>query len=159
MSSPTPMRRGPRGLGLISSQVHEPPDELTVLMELRLAFGPGTRLWAQRSREDLCYDWLRYKSRDPAPSFRRFALSLYEGEVCRSSGHGDLRGIRRRVAAVLRSHRIRRSPAASAQPLPVTLKAPDPGPKARGGVSGPGLSLGKEFPLASATVESQASLP
>src|SRR3954469_17919713 len=29
-------------------------NELAVLMELRLAFGPGTRLWANRSREELC---------------------------------------------------------------------------------------------------------
>ena len=52
-------------------------NELSLLMELPLAFGPGTRLWAYRSREDLCYDWLHFKERRANACFREFALGLY----------------------------------------------------------------------------------
>ena len=56
---------------------HNNLNELSLLMELRLAFGPGTRLWAYRSREDLCYDWLHFKERRANACFREFALGLY----------------------------------------------------------------------------------
>jgi len=85
---------------------HENPNELSLLMELRLAFGPGTRLWAYRSREDLCYDWLHFKERRANASFREFALGLYIQEKeqalhCASSG-----AIRRRVVAILKAYRV-----------------------------------------------------
>ena len=60
-------------------------NELSVLMELRLAFGPGTRLWAHRSREELCYDWLQFKARQADANFRDFALRLYAYEKEHSS--------------------------------------------------------------------------
>ena len=56
---------------------HDKSYELSLLMELRLAFGPGTRLWANRSLEELCYDWLRFKERKANACFREFALGLY----------------------------------------------------------------------------------
>jgi len=59
---------------------HDKLNELSILMELRLAFGPGTRLWAYRSREELCYDWLHFKARRADASFKEFALVLYAQE-------------------------------------------------------------------------------
>jgi hypothetical protein len=83
-------------------------NELAVLMELRLAFGPGTRLWANSSREDLCYEWLFYKGRQSAANLRDFAWTL----ICReATGFADPRSlceIRRRVVSVLRAYKIRR---------------------------------------------------
>ena len=63
---------------------HERFNELAVLMELRLAFGPGTRLWSLRSREEICYDWLHFKARQLNASFRDFALGLYSAEKTQS---------------------------------------------------------------------------
>src|SRR5262245_1198668 len=82
-------------------------NELAVLMDLRLAFGPGTRLWSQRSREEICYDWLRFKAQRLEASFRDFALVLYYAEKKQSPPVASLREIRKRVAIVLRALRER----------------------------------------------------
>jgi len=83
-------------------------NELSLLMELRLAFGPGTRLWAYRSREDLCYDWLYFKERRANASFREFALGLYiqEKEQALHDASASLSAIRRRVVAILKAYRV-----------------------------------------------------
>ena len=98
----------------------QPLNELAVLMELRLAFGPGTRLWSLRSREEICYDWLRFKARQGSASFRDFALGLYSAEKTHSLPCVSLHEIRRRVASVLRAYRIKKrasvSRAAPSQP-------------------------------------------
>ena len=66
-------------------------NELAVLMELRLAFGPGTRLWAHRSREDLCYDWLGFQGRQIDANLRDFASTpLLPGEKGRFRPESDL---------------------------------------------------------------------
>lgn len=96
------------------STPHERPSELSVLMDLRLAFGPGTRLWALRSREELCYDWLQFKTRRLHADFRAFALTLYTHEKAHSAPASGLRAIRRRIASVLRSYRIGRKAQAAA---------------------------------------------
>ncbi len=83
---------------MFSSQ--ENLNELSLLMELRLAFGPGTRLWAYRSREDLCYDWLHFKERSANASFREFALGLYLREKEQASPSASSSAIRRRVIAI-----------------------------------------------------------
>ncbi len=86
-------------------------NELSLLMELRLAFGPGTRLWAYTSREELCYDWLHFKSRRAQPSFREFALGLYAQEKEHALPCASSVAMLRRIAAVLRTYRIRRQEA------------------------------------------------
>jgi len=95
-------------------------NELAILMELRLAFGPGTRLWSLRSREDICYDWLHFKARQLNASFRDFALSLYSVEKTQSLPLTSLYEIRRRVAIVLKAYCIKKrsddSPAATLPP-------------------------------------------
>jgi len=96
-------------------------NELSVLMELRLAFGPGTRLWAHRSREELCYDWLQFKARQADANFRDFALRLYAYEKEHSLHRARLSEIRKRVAIVLKAHRIKKRspmlPVGSPRPL------------------------------------------
>ncbi len=90
-------------------------NELAVLMELRLAFGPGTRLWAHRSREDLCYDWLGFKARRVDANLRDFASLLF---CLEKKGGFDPRvicRIRRSLVVVLRAHRIKRSRATPAK--------------------------------------------
>jgi len=82
-------------------------NELAVLMELRLAFGPGTRLWANRSREDLCYDWLHFKGRQGAPSLRDFAKGLIARESMCLPDRRTLWDIRRRVAIILKAHHLK----------------------------------------------------
>jgi hypothetical protein len=84
-------------------------NELAVLMDLRLAFGPGTRLWASRSREELCYDWLWFKSRRPESSFRDFALELLLRETTCTFERRPVCDIRRRVASVLKAHRVEKA--------------------------------------------------
>jgi hypothetical protein len=84
------------------------PSELSLLMELRLVFGPGTRLWAYRSREELCYDWLYFKARSAPASFREFALSLYIQEKEQGLPCANLSAIRRRVSAVLKAYRVKK---------------------------------------------------
>jgi len=102
------------------SSPHENPNELSLLMELRLAFGPGTRLWAYRSREDLCYDWLHFKERRPNASFREFALGLYIQEKEQAIHCTALSAIRRRVVAILKAYRVQKRqpivPAAASPP-------------------------------------------
>jgi hypothetical protein len=90
------------------SPAQEPLIELSVLMELRLAFGPGTRVWANTSREELCYDWLQFKANQANASFRDFALRLYAHERENAAGCRSLREIRRRIAVVLRAYRIKK---------------------------------------------------
>jgi hypothetical protein len=88
---------------------HERLSELSILMHLRLAFGPGTRLWALRSREEFCYDWLQFKTSQLDADFRAFALILYAREKAHSAPVEGLRAIRRRIASVLRSYHIGRA--------------------------------------------------
>ena len=92
-------------------------NELAVLMELRLAFGPGTRLWSHRSREEICYDWLHFKARRLNASFRDFALGLYSAEKTQSLPGGRLYEIRRRVAIVLKVYRIKKRSSIAQVPL------------------------------------------
>jgi hypothetical protein len=97
------------------SHQHE-VNELAVLMELRLAFGPGTRLWAHRSREDLCYDWLEFKARRIDASLRDFASLLFCVEKTSGIDPSVICRIRRSLVVVLRAHRIKRSGAAPQRP-------------------------------------------
>jgi hypothetical protein len=101
-------------------------NELAVLMELRLAFGPGTRLWANRSREDLCYEWLYFKGHQTTGSLRDFAKSLIARENTELSDPRSLCDIRKRVAAVLKAYHIKRPrkapPASPILPHPRTRK-------------------------------------
>jgi hypothetical protein len=92
--------------------VQETQDELAVLMDLRLAFGPGTRVWASRSLEELCYDWLKFKSRRIDANFRDFADLLLAIEKDQGTPRMRCDGLVKRVASVLRDHRIRRRPVA-----------------------------------------------
>ena len=87
---------------------HNDINELSLLMELRLAFGPGTRLWAHRSREDLCYDWLHFKERRADACFREFALGLYIHEKEQAFHCASLSAIRRRVGAILKAYRVKK---------------------------------------------------
>jgi len=122
-------------------------NELSLLMELRLAFGPGTRLWAYRSREDLCYDWLHFKERNANASFREFALGLYLREKEQASPSASLSAIRRRVMAILKAYRVeKRHRLAPAVISPPRLKG---GPRPRHERSRPTLSLGA-LPVADA---------
>jgi hypothetical protein len=91
-------------------------NELAVLMELRLAFGPGTRLWSHRSREEICYDWLHFKARKVDACFRDFALRLYLAEKRQSLPGVSLHEIRRRVANVLKAYRIKKRAAIARVP-------------------------------------------
>jgi hypothetical protein len=77
-------------------------------MELRLAFGPGTRLWALRSREELCYDWLHFKSMSENADFRDFAAILFANERAHAVDPESLREVGRRINVVLKAHRIQR---------------------------------------------------
>ena len=93
---------------------HERSNELAVLMDLRLAFGPGTHLWSLRSREEICYDWLHFKARQINASFRDFALGLYTAEKSAvPPALSSLHEIRRRVAIVLKAYRIKKCARAS----------------------------------------------
>src|SRR6476659_5277236 len=83
-------------------------NELAVLMELRLAFGPGTRLWANRSREELCYEWLYFKGRQSAANLRDFARTLIARERTDLAEQKSLCDVRKRVAIVLRAYHIRK---------------------------------------------------
>lgn len=87
---------------------HNNLNELSLLMELRLAFGPGTRLWAYRSREDLCYDWLHFKERRANASFREFALGLYIQEKEHALHCASSSAIRRRVVTILKAYRVKK---------------------------------------------------
>lgn len=98
----------------VISSPHERLSELSILMDLRLAFGPGTRLWALRSREEFCYDWLQFKTRQLHADFRAFALTLYAHEKAHPAPAAGLRAIRRRIASVLRSYHIGRRARAAA---------------------------------------------
>jgi len=115
-----------------------PSNELAVLMELRLAFGPGTRLWANSSREELCYEWLYFKGRQSAASLRDFAKSLITRE---SAGFTDPRSvcdIRRRVAAVLRAYQIKTARKSSpASPLLPRAATSSPAPACGHHAGGP----------------------
>ena len=84
-----------------------PSNELAVLMELRLAFGPGTRLWANSSREDLCYEWLYFKGRQSAANLRDFAKALIARESTGFATAESVCDVRRRVATVLKAHHIK----------------------------------------------------
>jgi hypothetical protein len=95
-------------------------NELAVLMELRLAFGPGTRLWANSSREDMCYEWLYFKGRQSVGSLRDFARSLIAREGTDLADRKSLCDIRKRVAAVLRAYHIKRP----RKPLPAPARPP-----------------------------------
>ena len=124
---------------------HEGLNELAVLMELRLAFGPGTRLWTHRSREEICYDWLHFKARKLDASFRDFAIRLYLAEKRQSLPGVSLHEIRRRVAIVLKAYRIKKRAAIARVPTPTppveaTEAKPNRPPPARcdGNDSGPG---------------------
>lgn len=91
-------------------------NELAILMELRLAFGPGTRLWANSSREDLCYEWLYFKAHQSAASLRDFARAMIARERTGVTDRGTLCEITRRVASVLRTYHLktaRKSPSVS----------------------------------------------
>ena len=101
---------------------HERLNELAVLMDLRLAFGPGTHLWSLRSREEICYDWLHFKARQlerEFPGFRPRALPSRRRHNRPSCARACYE-IRRRVAIVLKAYRIKKraraSPAAPAPP-------------------------------------------
>ncbi len=111
------------------SSSQERLNELAVLMELRLAFGPGTRLWSLTSREEICYDWLHFKGRQRNASFRDFALRLYYAEKTQSLPRVSLYEIRRRVALVLKAYRIKRragvSLAAPTPPRRLESRAPE----------------------------------
>ena len=123
----------------------ESPNELSLLMELRLAFGPGTRLWAYRSREDLCYDWLRFKERSANASFREFALGLYIQEKEQTLHCANSTAVRRRVIAILKAYRVeKRHRAVPALPGPHRSNG---GPKPRQDRGRQTLSLG-ELPVA-----------
>jgi hypothetical protein len=109
-------------------------DELSVLMQLRLAFGPGTRLWASRSREELCYEWLHYKAHRSTASFREFARMLCAQERESSIPGRCASDVIRRVVAVLRAHRIKRAPrmhiAANPRPAGRSIRPLPPAPGA-----------------------------
>jgi hypothetical protein len=101
-------------------------DELVVLMDLRLAFGPGTRLWANRTREDFCYDWLKFKGERKGATLRDFAAWVLSSENSYLPDRKALCDIRRRVVAVLRAHHVRRP----RQTTPAVI-APSSGDSAR----------------------------
>ena len=134
----------------------ENPNELSLLMELRLAFGPGTRLWAHRSREDLCYDWLHFKERRANASFREFALGLYIQEKEQAIHCASWRAIRRRVVAILKAYRVeKRHRIVPAVAGPPRLKGGPRPPHDRGWQT---LSLG-ELPVAQALFPDANSPP
>jgi len=134
----------------------ENPNELSLLMELRLAFGPGTRLWAHRSREDLCYDWLHFKERRANASFREFALGLYIQEKEQALHCASSRAIRRRVVAILKAYRVeKRHRIVPAVAGPPRLKGGPRPPHDRGWQT---LSLG-ELPVAQALFPDANSPP
>jgi hypothetical protein len=129
-------------------------NELAVLMELRLAFGPGTRLWANSSREDLCYEWLHYKGRRSAANLRDFAKGLLARECADFADRKALCDIRRRVAIVLKAYHLKRT----RQSIPTAPAAPRMRPGRAGSAHGypacgevPGnldlLIVTQQFPL------------
>jgi hypothetical protein len=121
--------------------------ELCALMDLRLAFGPGTRLWALRSREELCYDWLYFKGSQADASFRDFALRLYAHEKENALDSMSMREIGRRIAAVFRAYRIKkgRRPRSLVPPQPRLERGQT---KAINGIHRP-LVSGTEFLISS----------
>ena len=61
--------------------------DFEMLMALRTTFGPDSLLWNYSSREDLCYDWLEFKSQEPGEPFETFVrlvLQLRGGSESRS---------------------------------------------------------------------------
>ena len=120
-----PSKKRPRSRGSFTMHTSHPAslNELAVLMELRLAFGPGTRLWANRSREDLCYDWLYFKSRQASGGLRDFAKSLIARESTELADPKSLCDIRRRVAAVLKAYRIKRPRGKASTAPPISPEA------------------------------------
>jgi hypothetical protein len=102
-------------------------NELAVLMDLRLAFGPGTRLWAHRSREELCYDWLEFKARRIDASLRDFAGVLFCLEKKDVFDPRVICRIRRSLVVVLRAHRIKRSRSSHEKAPYAALPGEDPG--------------------------------
>jgi len=135
---------------------HNNLNELSLLMELRLAFGPGTRLWAYRSREDLCYDWLHFKERRANACFREFALGLYIQEKEQALHCASLSAIRRRVVAILKAYRVKKR----YRIVPAIASPPQsnggPGPQHHRGRQA--LSLG-ELPVAQALFPDANSPP
>ena len=138
------------------SSSHNDLNELSLLMELRLAFGPGTRLWAYRSREDLCYDWLHFKERRANACFREFALGLYIQEKEQALHCASLSAIRRRVVAILKAYRVKKRH----RIVPAIASPPQsnggPGPQHHRGRQA--LSLG-ELPVAQALFPDANSPP
>jgi hypothetical protein len=117
--------------------------ELVALMDLRLAFGPGTRLWSLRSREELCYDWLHFKANHLNASFREFALRLYAHEKANALESMSMRQVRRRIAIVLRAYGIRKRVRPVPQ-LPLQTRAQSAQVTALNGkhrLSGPGTEI------------------
>ncbi len=120
VNSADPILQASTQVQIYMSSSHNDLNELSLLMELRLAFGPGTRLWAYRSREDLCYDWLHFKERRANASFREFALGLYIQEKEQALHRASASAIRRRVGAILKAYRVEKRhrivPAAASAP-------------------------------------------
>lgn len=108
VNSADPILQASTQVQIYMSSSHNDLNELSLLMELRLAFGPGTRLWAYRSREDLCYDWLHFKERRVNACFREFALGLYIQEKEQALHCASLSAIRRRVVAILKAYRVKK---------------------------------------------------
>lgn len=108
VNSADPILQASTQVQIYMSSSHNDLNELSLLMELRLAFGPGTRLWAHRSREDLCYDWLHFKERRANACFREFALRLYIQEKEQALHCASLSAIRRRVVAILKAYRVKK---------------------------------------------------
>ena len=84
--------------------------ELSALMDLRLAFGPGTRLWALRSREELCSTTgstsRRARRNASSSAISPSKLDAHERENALEGM--SMREIRKRIAVVLRAYRIRK---------------------------------------------------
>jgi hypothetical protein len=55
--------------------------EFRMLMALRTTFGPDSLLWNLSSREDLCYDWLEFRSQEPGEPFKTYARLLLKFEL------------------------------------------------------------------------------
>jgi hypothetical protein len=138
------------------SSPREHSSELSLLMELRLAFGPGTRLWTYRSREDLCYDWLYFKAKRAHASFREFALALYIQEKEQGLPCANLSAIRRRVSAILKAYRVKKGYRSG---LAVAIAArSNNGPSARDD-QGRQLLSRSELPIAQALIPDATSRP
>jgi len=156
VNSADPILQASTQVQIYMSSSHNDLNELSLLMELRLAFGPGTRLWAYRSREDLCYDWLHFKERRANASFREFALGLYIQEKEQALHCASSRAIRRRVVAILKAYRVeKRHRIVPAVAGPPRLKGGPRPPHDRGWQT---LSLG-ELPVAQALFPDANSPP